>query len=63
MEKVRTEQERERAERLSQERNDAITRLQQLGLKVEQIASALNLSVEYVRDYLTQRRRGAKRND
>ena len=63
LEKVRTEQERERAERLSQERNDAITRLQQLGLKVEQIASALNLSVEYVRDYLTQRRRGAKRND
>ena len=51
------QQERKRAERLErelaqqqQERTDAINRLQQLGLSVEQIASALNLSVELVQN-------------
>ena len=49
------QQERERADRLEKEKTDAeqslieaIARLQQLGLSVEQIASALNLPVELV---------------
>ena len=49
-ERERAQQERERADRLEQERTSAISRLQQLGLSVEQIASALNLSVELVKN-------------
>jgi len=38
----------ERADRLERERDDAVVRLQQLGLSVEQIAGALSLSIEDV---------------
>ncbi len=57
LEKVHTERERKRADRLEKEKTDAegslieaISRLQQLGLSAEQIASALNLSVELVQN-------------
>ncbi len=48
LEKGRAERERERADRLAREKIDAVGNLQQLGLTVEQIASALSLSVEEV---------------
>ena len=44
----RAEQQQERADRLAREKIDAVGNLQQLGLTVEQIASALSLSVEEV---------------
>ncbi len=56
-ERERAERERERADRLEQElaqqeqeRTNAINRLKQLGLTMEQIAAALNLSVELVQN-------------
>ena len=49
-ERERAERERERAERLEKERKEAISRLVQLGLTVQQIATALNLSVEQVNE-------------
>ncbi|NEP57361.1 MAG: Uma2 family endonuclease [Symploca sp. SIO2G7] len=47
-ESQRAEQEAQRAEQESQARRDAIPRLLALGLSVEQVAAALNLSVEEV---------------
>jgi predicted transposase YdaD len=47
------EQERQRAELAEQARRDAIPRLLQMNLSIEQIAQALALSVEEVRN-LTQ---------
>ncbi len=48
-ERKRAEQQQERADRLAREKIDAVVgNLQQLGLTVEQIASALSLSVEEV---------------
>jgi len=47
-ESQRAEQESQRAEQESQARRDAIPRLLALGLSVEQVAQALNLSVEEV---------------
>ncbi len=44
----RAELEKGRADRLAREKIDAVGHLQQLGLTVEQIASALSLSVEEV---------------
>ena len=44
----------ERADRLAREKIDAVGRLQQLGLNIEQIASALSLSVEEVDEQLNQ---------
>ncbi len=44
----RAEQQQERADRLAREKIDAVGNLQQLGLTVQQIASALSLSVEEV---------------
>jgi len=44
----RAQQEAKRAEQEAQERRDAIPRLLALGLSVEQVAAALNLSVEEV---------------
>ncbi len=49
----RAEQQQERADRLAREKIDAVGNLQQLGLTVEQIASALSLSVEEVNQYST----------
>ena len=46
----RAELQQQRAERLEQERKEAISRLVQLGLTVQQIAAALNLSVEQVNE-------------
>ncbi|NET62545.1 MAG: hypothetical protein F6K47_42550, partial [Symploca sp. SIO2E6] len=45
----RAQQESQRAEQESKERRDAIPRLLALGLSVEQVAQALNLSVEEVK--------------
>jgi len=44
----RAQQESQRAEQEAQARRDAIPRLLGLGLSVEQVAAALNLSVEEV---------------
>ncbi len=49
-EQQRAEVQQQRAERLEQERKEAISRLVQLGLTVQQIAAALNLSVEQVNE-------------
>ncbi|MEH2240593.1 Uma2 family endonuclease [Nostoc sp.] len=48
-ERQRAEQERQRAELAEQARKDAIPRLLQMNLSIEQIAQALGLSVEEVR--------------
>ncbi|MEH2066505.1 MAG: Uma2 family endonuclease [Nostoc sp.] len=48
-ERQRAEQERQRAERAELARRDAIPRLLQMNLSIEQIAQALGLSVEEVR--------------
>ncbi|MEH2451412.1 Uma2 family endonuclease [Nostoc sp.] len=48
-ERQRVEQERQRAELAEQARRDAIPRLLQMDLSIEQIAQALGLSVEEVR--------------
>ncbi len=48
-ERQRAEQERQRAEQAEQARRDAIPRLLQMDLSIEQIAQALGLSVEEVR--------------
>ena len=50
VQRQRAEVQRQRAERLEQERKEAISRLVQLGLTVQQIAAALNLSVEQVNE-------------
>ncbi|MBD6616356.1 hypothetical protein FNW02_11025 [Komarekiella sp. 'clone 1'] len=47
-ERQRAEQERQRAEQAEQARRDAVPRLLQMSLNVEQIAQALGLSVEEV---------------
>jgi predicted transposase/invertase (TIGR01784 family) len=47
-ERLRAEQERLRAEQAEQARRDAIPRLLEMGLTVEQVAEALGLSVEEV---------------
>jgi len=47
-ESQRAEQEAQRAEQESQARRDAIPRLLALGLSVEQVAEALNLSIEEI---------------
>lgn len=51
----RAERERERAERAERAQLDAIPRLQKLGLTVEQIAEALDLSVEVVESFVGDR--------
>jgi Uma2 family endonuclease len=53
-EKQRAEQERQRAEQERQARLDAVSRLQALGLTVEQIAEALSLSELEVRSVVEQ---------
>jgi DNA-binding NarL/FixJ family response regulator len=53
-EKQRAEQERQRAENVEQARRDAIPRLLAMGLTVEQVAEALSLSVEAVRQASTE---------
>ena len=50
-ERERADRQQERADRLAREKIDAVGNLQQLGLTVEQIASALSLSVEEVNQY------------
>ncbi len=50
----RAEQEQERAETLEKAQQDAIPRLLGLGLSVEQVASALSLSVEQVREAINR---------
>ncbi len=50
VQRQRAELQQQRAERLEQERKEAISRLVQLGLTVQQIAAALNLSVEQVNE-------------
>ena len=52
-EQQRAEQERQRAESADQARRDAIPRLLAMGLSVEQVAEALSLSVEDVRQMST----------
>ena len=52
-ERQRAEQERQRAESADQARRDAIPRLLAMGLTVEQVAEALSLSVEDVRQTST----------
>ncbi len=52
-ERQRAEQERQRAESADQARRDAIPRLLAMGLTVEQVAEALSLSVEEVRQTST----------
>ena len=47
-ERQRAEQERQRAEQAEQARKNAIPKLLEMGLSVEQIATALSLSVEEV---------------
>ncbi|NES22603.1 MAG: hypothetical protein F6K41_27715 [Symploca sp. SIO3E6] len=47
-ESQRAEQESQRAEQEAKARRDAIPRLLALGLSVEQVAQALNLSVEEI---------------
>ena len=47
-EKQRAEREKQRAERAEQERKNAIPRLLAMGLTAEQVAEALNLSVEEI---------------
>ena len=49
MERSRAEQERQRAESAQQARRDAIPRLLAMGLSVEQVAEALSLTLEQVR--------------
>jgi len=44
----RAEQEAQRAQQKYQARRDAIPRLLALGLSVEQVAAALNLSIEEI---------------
>ncbi|NER99804.1 MAG: hypothetical protein F6J86_39360 [Symploca sp. SIO1B1] len=51
-ESQRAEQESQRAEQEAQARHDAIPRLLELGLSVEQVAAALSLSVEEVNQVL-----------
>jgi Uma2 family endonuclease len=53
-ERQRAEQEQERAETLEKAQQDAIPRLLGLGLSVEQVASALSLSVEQVREAINR---------
>lgn len=53
-ERQRAEQERQRAESAEQAQKDAIPRLLAMGLTVEQVAEALNLSVEEVRQVTTK---------
>ena len=53
-EKQRAEQERQRAENVEQAQRDAIPRLLAMGLTVEQVAEALSLSVEAVRQASTE---------
>ncbi len=53
-ERSRTEQERQRAESAEQARKDAIPRLIAMGLSVEQVAEALSLTVEEVRQTSTE---------
>jgi Uma2 family endonuclease len=48
-ERQRAEQERHRAERAEQAQHDAIPRLLAMGLTIEQVADALNVSIEQVR--------------
>ncbi len=48
----RAEQERQRAERAELERQNAIPRLLAMGLSVEQVAEALNLSIEQVQQQI-----------
>jgi len=48
-ERLRAEQERQRAEQALQQQQQTVTRLFALGLSLEQIAAACNLSVEEVR--------------
>ncbi len=50
LERQRAEQERQRAESAEQARRDAIPRLLAMGLSVEQVAEALRLSMEQVRE-------------
>jgi len=50
-ERLRAEQERLRAEQAEQARRDAIPRLLQMGLNIEQVAQALGLPVEEVSRY------------
>ncbi len=54
-ERSRAEQERQRAESAEQARKDAIPRLIAMGLSVEQVAEALSLTVEEVRQTSTER--------
>jgi Uma2 family endonuclease len=54
LERSRAEQERQRAESAEQAQRDAIPRLLAMGLSVEQVAEALNLSVEEVRQVSIQ---------
>lgn len=49
LERLHTEQERQRADRAEQTQRDAIPQLLAMGLTVEQVAQALSLSVEKVR--------------
>jgi Uma2 family endonuclease len=49
-ERQRAEQEQERAETLEKAQQDAIPRLLGLGLSIEQVASALSLSIEQVKE-------------
>lgn len=51
-ERQRAEQERQRAESAEQARRDAIPRLLAMNLSIEQVAEALGLSVEEVRDVI-----------
>ena len=54
LEHSRAEQERQRAESAEQAQRDAIARLLAMGLSVEQVAEALSLSVEEVRQVSTR---------
>jgi len=54
LERSRAEQERQRAESAEQAQRDAIPRLLAMGLSVEQVAEALSLSVEEVRQVSTR---------
>jgi len=53
-ERQRAEQERQRAESVEQARRDAIPRLLAMGLSLEQVAEALSLTVEEVRQVSTR---------
>ncbi len=54
LEQARAEQERQRAQSAEQAQRDAIPRLLAMGLSVEQVAEALSLSVEEVRQVSTR---------